>query len=678
MNTPTNSNFDKLLSHFKLGKTNGNQIQAFCPAHEDKKPSMSITISGDKALIFCHAGCEIHDILSAAKLTYSDLFLSDVPNNIYQYRKEDNDLSHEKVKYVNPKNPKDKTFRQRRIENGNIVDNLGDIPRIPYNLPTLIKAIKEDKLIVYVEGEKDANTAKVIGYASTTMGSASDWKKEYATFFKKANLVLIPDKDKAGLNLTQKMIDDLKPVVRSLKIVILPDGKDLTEWVEAGNKDLNSLILKADDLVPFAGLPKPKITKQLTGYLFEWDSLPVTVKIDRLSDDLEGIIKVTDINKKVVIHHSKINLLAPRSLSELANKLKLSVSCDWNTILSQVAIECNNIAEFVGECENINAEPITMELVYLLDPILPLGEPTTIFTSGGKGKSIIADYFATLVQYGICGDLPSIIPRQANVLYLDWEGDKETHRRYITAIKNGLGWNGSIPTCEIRYLHLDHPLAQVADGIKEIISKYNIEFVIIDSQMAATATGTRGLTEAQVASEYYNVLRSFNVTTLTIDHITKQSMNSDNTTDAPYGSVVKYNRSRSQFELKLADDMDDADVKEYALIHKKFNLGRKQKPIGIRAEFTNNGNVLEKITFTNCNIADNPELSNKVLSKTQMAINYLKQVGKASIESIALAINHPQDKTGILLANKKNVFTKLSSGYYGLKTIDNYDGESLV
>jgi len=85
--TTSQNNFDKLLSHFKLGKTTGNQTQAFCPAHQDKKPSMTITISGDKALIFCHAGCDIDDILKAANLTFGDLFLDgNRPSNIYQYR----------------------------------------------------------------------------------------------------------------------------------------------------------------------------------------------------------------------------------------------------------------------------------------------------------------------------------------------------------------------------------------------------------------------------------------------------------------------------------------------------------------------------------------------------------------------------------------------------------------
>ena len=651
MTTNNNHNFDNLLSHFKLGKISGNNIQAFCPAHQDKKPSMTITLSDDKALIFCHAGCDIDDILKAANLTFADLFLDgNKPSNIYQYRDINGNLVYEKLKFKKPDGSK--TFYQRQINNDKITDNLKDINRVPYNYPNLVKAINKDDIILYVEGEKDANTGKVLGYTATTMGSASDWKPEYAKYYKNANLILIPDKDKAGINLTQKMIDDLKPVTKSLKSIVLPDGKDLTEWVEAGNSNLKDLIDKADDLTPFAGLADPTVTTVLNGYEFNWTSISVTVRIERLTDDLEGLITVIDKNKKITVHKSKINLLAPKTLSELANKLTKYYKCDWNTMLSQITIACNNIVQSVGECENIDAEPPTMSVQYLIEPILPLGMPTTIFTSGGIGKSIIADYLAVIAQYGLMEytiedetitlrESVGLCPiGQYNVLYLDWEADKDTHKRYITAIKRGMGITEQR---NIRYLHLDHPLAQVASEVRTMIAKYEIDFVIIDSQMAATASGTRGLTEAQVASEYYNIINSFGVTTLTLDHITKQGMNGDDNNVAPYGSVVKYNRSRSQFELQLGEEFINADEKKYALVHKKFNLGRKLKPMGICANFENSedGHTLVSIQFSGFEVASEPQFV-KTLTKVQQ----IEQAIKAN-NNMPMTVKEIAEVTGI-------------------------------
>jgi hypothetical protein len=49
--------------------------QALCPAHEDRKPSLSISEGLDgRTLVFCHAGCELESVLSALGLRAADLF----------------------------------------------------------------------------------------------------------------------------------------------------------------------------------------------------------------------------------------------------------------------------------------------------------------------------------------------------------------------------------------------------------------------------------------------------------------------------------------------------------------------------------------------------------------------------------------------------------------------------
>ena len=47
---------------------------ARCPAHEDRKPSLSIAVGRKGVLIHCHAGCSTQSILSALGLTWQDLF----------------------------------------------------------------------------------------------------------------------------------------------------------------------------------------------------------------------------------------------------------------------------------------------------------------------------------------------------------------------------------------------------------------------------------------------------------------------------------------------------------------------------------------------------------------------------------------------------------------------------
>ncbi len=660
--------YEKTLAHFKIKSRQDNKIQAFCPAHDDKNASLSILVTEDNILLHCFAGCKIDDVMKSAGITYADLFPEKPPAAIYQYRNEDGSFAYEKLKYKTPDGKK--TFKQRRIDGNTIAYNLTGVKRIPYNYPAVLQAIKQGATILYVEGEKDAETARLFGYVATTMGGASDWKDNYKTYFQNAIIVQIPDKDDAGITLAQNATKSLTEVCKSLKVCILPSGKDLTEWIELGNKDIPSLIKDCQELVAYKGIPDPIMTKNLSGYSFTWNDLNLIVQIDRLNDEAEGIIIVKDLTTGRTLHTSKINLLSTRSLSELANRLSKSKKVEWNTILSVITNLCFNTLQDGGETVNIDEEPKTMRVEYLLEPLIPINEPVTIYTAGGKGKSIFADYIAVLVQYGVIpsSNLPFVPRGQANVLYLDWEADEETHRRYITAIKRGLRITDNT---FIAYRRIEYPLAQVIDSIRTEIIKRNIELVIIDSQMAATASGTRGLTEAQVASEYYNLIRSFHCSTLTIDHITKQGMISSDGSEAPYGSVVKYNRSRSQFELRLPDDEDDSDHKEYALIHRKFNLGRKQKPLGIAVDFSNNGNdELAKIEYNTCKLADNPSLE-KVLPLKDRIKSLLLVRGQLTTVTIAdqLSANEASIKT-VLNRYKSTLFSKYGDTW-GVLTSNN-------
>lgn len=50
------------------------QYMARCPAHDDRRPSLSIKDAGDRTLIYCFAGCEAVDIMHAIGLELRDLY----------------------------------------------------------------------------------------------------------------------------------------------------------------------------------------------------------------------------------------------------------------------------------------------------------------------------------------------------------------------------------------------------------------------------------------------------------------------------------------------------------------------------------------------------------------------------------------------------------------------------
>ena len=105
----------------KSPQQHGVQWQACCPAHDDHTPSLSITPTADKVLVYCHAQCPTDAILAALGLTMRDLFVhSSTQRNghkhivkAYDYNDASGTLVHQTVRF------EPKEFRQRRPDPAN-------------------------------------------------------------------------------------------------------------------------------------------------------------------------------------------------------------------------------------------------------------------------------------------------------------------------------------------------------------------------------------------------------------------------------------------------------------------------------------------------------------------------------------------------------------------------------
>ena len=143
-------------------KPAGDGWLAKCPAHDDRKASLSIGVGGDgRTLLHCHAGCALDDILAAAHLEQTDLFPEQQTSKktivaTYHYHDEGGrHLYHAWVRF----DPKD--FKQRRADG---MWSLKGVRRVLYRLPEL-----QGQLVAYVvEGEKDADRLRSIGLPGTT------------------------------------------------------------------------------------------------------------------------------------------------------------------------------------------------------------------------------------------------------------------------------------------------------------------------------------------------------------------------------------------------------------------------------------------------------------------------------------------------------------------------------
>ena len=68
---------ESLLTQLQRVSSVNGGWQAHCPAHDDRKPSLSISLGEDgRILLCCHAGCETADVLWSVGLAMEDLFPS--------------------------------------------------------------------------------------------------------------------------------------------------------------------------------------------------------------------------------------------------------------------------------------------------------------------------------------------------------------------------------------------------------------------------------------------------------------------------------------------------------------------------------------------------------------------------------------------------------------------------
>jgi hypothetical protein len=65
---------DRLRAHDCDPRQSGDQWQAKCPCHDDRRASLSIGDGDRGAVLFCHAGCTVEDVVGVLGIDMSDLF----------------------------------------------------------------------------------------------------------------------------------------------------------------------------------------------------------------------------------------------------------------------------------------------------------------------------------------------------------------------------------------------------------------------------------------------------------------------------------------------------------------------------------------------------------------------------------------------------------------------------
>lgn len=263
---------DEVLSRLTGVRRSGKGWVAKCPAHNDRRASLSISEGRDgRVLLFCHAGCALEAIVDSLGLEVRALFPDtngsprDVKSDNRPKRQADAQLfdspeaAIQAVRQVQRINrPPDHTWEYRDrngqavglvlrwdLDGGKLVRPVSrrgskwaigtmEPPRPLYNLPKIAAA---DRVVV-VEGEKCCDAAETLGLVPTTSagGASAAHLTDWSPLAGK-DVWILPDADDAGrryAKIVAGILAKLEPPAR-VRIVELPglgEGGDIADWVQ--------------------------------------------------------------------------------------------------------------------------------------------------------------------------------------------------------------------------------------------------------------------------------------------------------------------------------------------------------------------------------------------------------------------------------------------------------------
>ena len=359
------------------------------------------------------------------------------------------------------------------------------------------------------------------------------------------------------------------------------------------------------------------------------------------------------------IHHEGMNLLTGAAKKRTAKVLHdRYANCDWPTMIDKTAelvIQKHRQGEPVIQLKDL---PPKESLSYRLAPLLLENQVSLIYSEGGKGKSLVSQYFACLVAEGY--PVGSLEPEPGPVLICDYETDQATASRNLAMIHKGLGIeDGS----SIFYRRMGQPLVSEIESIQAQVLEHGIQFVIVDS--AAPAVGNGGAQGDELVLKYFGALRNLNVTSLTIAHRAK---NSDN---GPFGSVFWGNIARNVYRLQ--SESETPTRLHVGLFNEKTN-DKKRPPFGLCVDFAD-----DKITFTEENPKTRPEMMEHLSLGDQLEAIIKDGKGRPwTVKDLAEDLGENMDSIRTTLHRGKKRFTQLADGGWGLAVIGEHNGHNIT
>lgn len=279
----------KELIEQETGEKFNRENKICCPFHEEKTPSFSVRFNPNtgKDQFKCFSCGEVGDkidfIMKLKNMKYNEareyLGLTveksvqeqqiekvkgyiewqikkfgwkDTLIGLFPFVNDKGEILYFKAKFRNDKG--EKRLSYYHIENDKVINKRGS-EELPYNLYNAIEGIKNGKILIICEGEKDSNLLNNIfsnnKYVATSVKNVKD-----LSILRDASIYICGDTGEAGQKYIEHIKSELFQYSNMFKIISLPgieelgDNKDVGDWLEAGHskKDLLQAFNRSLDL----------------------------------------------------------------------------------------------------------------------------------------------------------------------------------------------------------------------------------------------------------------------------------------------------------------------------------------------------------------------------------------------------------------------------------------------
>ncbi len=237
---------------------------ARCPAHDDARPSLSISVGeASRVLLHCHAGCASEAVVERLGLTMTDLFVSAQPGDAVRAERKCRVSRHEirdiegrlQAVHVRVDGPRGKTFTWEGPD-GTMGLSGRSSTSLPLYRSETLKGAPVTEPVLVTEGEAAADALATIWpglIVATVTGAASTPTAEVLDALRGHRAILWPDRDAPGAQHMERLGTVLLPIAAAVGILDvpgLPDHGDAADYVRAGRgpDELLRLMQSASDV----------------------------------------------------------------------------------------------------------------------------------------------------------------------------------------------------------------------------------------------------------------------------------------------------------------------------------------------------------------------------------------------------------------------------------------------